>query len=166
MIYSIQSRFLVRSVLDVILRSPLMRVPRVGRIGSVILTLLTGILCNSVNADSICYSPVAEKKGDIGSKRGSLEPFDYKIQVDDGPVVKPASDRSTRYPFSSSNPLVKIYLGNELVESFHIPDQLLAEGRNCVWFYNLYETWSIVETWQAAKLCKCANDLEDESVNA
>jgi hypothetical protein len=75
--------------------------------------------------------------------------------------VKPAAEKSTPYPVSSASPLVKIWLGSRVVESFRISSDMLMEGRNCIYFKNLYETWSIVEPWQAKKLCSCGSSEKD-----
>ena len=108
-------------------------------------------------AGELCFSPVKEREGDKSTKRSFLQPFDYKIQVDDGPVIKPSSESSTPYQFVTDSPMVKIWLGGRVVESFRVPKERLNEGRNCIYFKDLYETWSIVEVWQAKKLCSCAN---------
>lgn len=117
--------------------------------------LLMGVLAMPAQADTLCFSPVKKKRGDISSERPWWKPFDYRVQVNDGPVVKPAEDASTPYDFDSERPLVKIWLGNEIVESFYVTEDMLAEGRNCIVFKNIYETWMIVERWQAEKLCNC-----------
>ena len=114
------------------------------------------ILSPGANAGQLCFSPVKEKQGDRSSKRSWRQSFDYRVQVDNGPVVKPATESSTPYAFSSSEPLVKIWLGDRTVESFRVSRGWLAQGRNCVYFKNLYETWSVVEVWQAKRLCSCS----------
>ena len=124
--------------------------------------LLICLLAVSTQADTLCFSPVQKKKGDIASERPWWKPFDYRVQVDDGPVVKPEEESSTPYDFNSNRPLVKIWLGDEIIESFHVSEDMLTEGRNCIVFKNLYETWMIVERWQAEKLCSC-EPVESES---
>lgn len=109
----------------------------------------------SAAAESLCFSPVKKKRGDIASDRPWWKPFNYRIQVDDGPVIKPEEGSSTSYEFNSERPLVKIWLGDEIVESFYIERDTLTSGRNCIHFNNLYETWRIAELWQAEKLCTC-----------
>ena len=106
-------------------------------------------------ADELCFSSVKEKKGDKSTKRNFFQPFDYKIQVDDGPVIKPSSESSTAHEFSSDSPMVKIWLGNKIVESFRVRKTWLQECRDCIYFKNIYETWSVVEAWHAKKLCSC-----------
>ena len=113
------------------------------------------MLAVTTQADSLCFSPVKKKTGDIDSERPWWKPFDYRVQVDEGPVVKPAEDSSTSYEFDGNQPMVKIWLGDEVVESFHVTEEMLAEGRNCIVFKNIYETWMVVEPWQAEKLCTC-----------
>jgi len=49
-----------------------------------------------------------------------------------------------------------ISFGDKVVESFRVSAQWLEQGRNCVYFKSIYETWSVVEAWQAEKLCSCA----------
>ena len=106
-------------------------------------------------ADELCFSPVKEKKGDKSTNRSFFQSFDYKIQVDDGPIIKPSSEDSTPYEFDTDTPLVKIWLGGKIVESFRVSQEQLSEGRNCIYFKNQYETWSVAEVWQAKKLCSC-----------
>jgi hypothetical protein len=106
-------------------------------------------------ADFLCFSPVKENKGDKNTKRSFWQSFDYKVQVDDGPIIVPSKNEGTMYETSSKSPLVKIYLGGKITESFRVKPEWLKEGRNCIYFKNLYETWSVVEKWQADKLCKC-----------
>lgn len=112
-------------------------------------------LAAPVHAGYLCFSPVKKKKGDIATDRPWWKPFNYRVQVDDGPVVKPEADSSTSYDFDSQRPLVRIYLGDKVVESFAVSEEMLSAGRNCIYFNNLYESWSIVEDWQAEKLCMC-----------
>ncbi len=111
--------------------------------------------------DTLCFSPVKEKPGDKApDNRSWLEPFDYRVQVDDGPIIEPAEDTSTPYEFDSEQPLVKIWLGDELVESFYVSSEDLADGRNCLWFYSMYETWSITDQ----RSCSCDEaDTENPS---
>ena len=120
-----------------------------------IILILLILISSQVKAGELCFSPVKERKGDKSTKRSFFQPFDYRIQVDDGPVVKPSSESSTSYEFSSDSPMVKIYLGDKIVESFRVRKEWLEEGRNCIYFKNMYETWSVVEAWQAKKLCSC-----------
>lgn len=110
---------------------------------------------SSALGDTLCFSPVKERVGDRSSDRSFWQSFKYRIQVDDGPVIVPSSEASTPYEFSTEKPLVKIWLGDEIVESFYVREEWLAEGRTCIYFKNQYETWSVVEKWQAEKLCKC-----------
>ena len=117
--------------------------------------LLVCLFAVSVHADTLCFSPVKKKRGDISSDRPWWKPFNYRVQVDDGPVVKPEKDSSTSYGFDSERPQVKIWLGDEIVESFYVERDMLSSGRNCIHFNNLYETWRIAELWQVEKLCTC-----------
>jgi len=110
---------------------------------------------SSLYAESLCFSPVKEKPGDKDTKRLFWQAFDYKVQVDEGPIVTPSETESTKYKLSTQKPLVKILLGERVVESFYVKPEWLAEGRNCIYFKNIYETWSVVEKWQADKLCTC-----------
>ncbi len=114
-------------------------------------------------AGSLCFSPVRKKNGDISSDRPWWKPFNYRVQVNDGPVVKPEAVSSTTYEFDGERPLVRIYLGNKVVESFHFEQDMLLSGRNCVYFNNLYETWSIAELWQVKKLCTCEAKTPDSN---
>lgn len=107
------------------------------------------------NADALCFSPVKEKEGDKSTKRSFLQSFDYQVQVDSGPIIKPSETESTKYEIATKSPLVKIILSGDVVESFYVKSEWLEQGRNCIYFKNLYETWSVVEKWQAKKLCKC-----------
>ena len=109
-------------------------------------------------AGELCFSPVKERAGDKSTKRSFFQSFDYKVQVDDGPIIKPSSENSTPYKFNSDSPMVKIWLGGKIVESFRVSKEWLDQGRNCIYFKNLYETWSVVEQWQAEKLCSCTTD--------
>ncbi len=111
--------------------------------------------CSSATADTLCFSPVAKKSGDISSDRPWWVRFDYRIQVDNGPVIKPSPEDSTPYDFSTDSPLVKIWLGDDIKESFRVTREALADGRYCIYFNNLYESWSIAEKWQVDKLCSC-----------
>ncbi len=114
------------------------------------------MFASTTHAEYLCFSPVKENKIEKGStKRSFGQAFDYKVQVDDGPVVIPSETESTKYEITSDNPMVKIYLGDKIVESFRVKHEWLQKGRNCIYFKNLYETWSIVEKWQADKLCGC-----------
>lgn len=116
---------------------------------------LLALLAIPAQADTLCFSPVKKKTGDIASDRPWWKPFNYRVQVDDGQIIKPATDSSTSYDFDTSSPLVRIFLGKEAVESFQVPEDHLSAGRNCIYFNNLYETWSIAELWQVEKLCSC-----------
>jgi len=109
----------------------------------------------SASAGTLCFSPVKEKAGDKSTERGLWQSFNYRVQIDDGPVVTPSAEASTPYAFTSQDPLVKIWLGRIVVESFRVSRSQIAEGRDCIYFKNLYETWSVVEAWQARKLCSC-----------
>ena len=106
-------------------------------------------------SETLCFSPVKEKKGDKSTDRGAFQSFDYKVQVNDGPIIVPSENSSTSYEYFGSNPLVKIWLGNKIFKSFEVKQEWLEEGRTCIYFKNLYETWSVVEKWQAKKLCSC-----------
>jgi hypothetical protein len=120
----------------------------------VLLTLITGV--PPAFGGTLCFSPVQEKEGDVASDHRSWwQPFDYRVQVDDGPVVVPSAEESTPYSYTNDEPLVKIWLGGKVVESFRIDKDWLAEGRNCIYFKNLYETWTVAEKWQAERLCSC-----------
>ena len=120
-------------------------------IAIIFLLMFSGLL----QAESLCFSPVKERKGDKSTKREKSQAFDYRVQVDAGPIIVPSSEESTKYEIHSEKPLVKIRLGEKVVESFHISRKMLDEGRNCIYFKNIYETWSVVEKWQAEKLCSC-----------
>jgi hypothetical protein len=109
----------------------------------------------SGQAGYLCFSPVKEKEGDKSTERTFWQAFDYRVQVDNGPVVVPSETKSTRYEITNDNPRVKIFLGDELVESFRIKPEWLKQGRNCIYFKKIYETWSVVEKWQADRLCGC-----------
>lgn len=117
--------------------------------------LLLCLLVTSAHGDTMCFGPVKKKSGDVSSERPWWVPFDYRVQIDGGPIVKPSAKTSTPYDFSSESPLVKIWLGDEIVESFRVPEEVFKDGRNCIYFKNLYETWSIAEKWQTNKLCSC-----------
>ena len=117
--------------------------------------LLLLCIASISHAESLCFSPVKEKSGDKDTKRSFWQSFDYKVQIDDGPIIIPSKTESTKYAISSKKPLVKIYLGEKVVESFYVEPEWIAEGRNCIYFKNIYETWSVVEEWQAKKLCTC-----------
>lgn len=117
--------------------------------------LLLLLFSSSLEAESLCFSPVKEKSGDKDTHRSFWQAFDYKVQVDDGPVIIPSETKSTKYEILTKKPLVKIILGNKVIESFHIKAEWLKEGRNCIYFENMYETWALVEKWQAKKLCSC-----------
>lgn len=112
-------------------------------------------LTSASHAESLYFSPVKEKPGDKDTKRSFWQAFDYKVQVDDGPIITPSETNSTKYTISTQKPLVKVFLGKKVVESFYVEPEWLAEGRNCIYFKNIYETWSVVEKWQAKKLCTC-----------
>ena len=122
---------------------------------NILILLMLLLISATVIADELCFSPVKEKKGDKSTKRKFFQSFDYKIQVDDGPIIKPSSEDSTSYEFHTDSPVVKIWLSGKVVESFRVSKDLLSEGRNCIYFKNMYETWSVVEAWQAKKLCSC-----------
>lgn len=109
-------------------------------------------------AGELCFSPVKEKKGDKSTKRSFFQPFDYEVQVDDGLIIKPFAEKSTPYPYSSKSPVVKIWLDDEITESFRIREEWLKSGRNCIYFKNIYETWSVAEVWQTQKLCSCSSN--------
>ena len=116
------------------------------------------IFAPNAHAEHLCFSAVKEFRGDKGStKRTFWQAFDYKVQVDDGPIVVPSDSKSMKYEIYSDSPMVKIYLGDKIVESFRVKQEWLKEGRNCIYFKNRYETWSVVEKWQANKLCNCNN---------
>jgi hypothetical protein len=102
-----------------------------------IIILLAVLISSSALAGELCFSPVKERKGDKSTKRSFFQSFDYKIQVDDGPVIKPPSESSTPYRFVTDSPMVKIWLGGKIVESFRVPQKWLNEGRNCIYFKNL-----------------------------
>ncbi len=119
------------------------------------LLFIVCIFSISAIADELCFSPVKEREGDKSTKRGFFQKFDYRVQVDNGKILKPSPNKSTPYPFKSSEPLVTIWLGDKKVESFQVTREKLKEGRNCIYFKNMYETWSIAERWQANKLCTC-----------
>ena len=119
------------------------------------LLLIIYLLASTAMAGELCFSPVKEFKG---MPRNPSQPFDYKIQVDDGPVVKPSSEKCTSYEFSTESPMVKIWRGDKIVESFRVKKEWLEEGRNCIYFKNMYETWSVVALWQAKRLCSCTNE--------
>lgn len=106
--------------------------------------------------ESLCFSPVAEKEGDKNSERKWWQAFDYRVQLDDGPVIKPSPTVSTSYEYSSELPVVKIWFDGKVVQSFKYQKQWLDAGRDCIYFKSVYETWSVVEKWQAEKLCACA----------
>ena len=121
------------------------------------LLVSVSVLAMQVRAETLCFSPVREKAGDKSTTRTWSQPFDYQVQIDDGPVIKPSADKSTSYEFRSNDPYVKIWLGDRVVESFRVPRAQIIEGRDCIYFKNLYETWSVVETRQAKKFCSCAH---------
>ena len=73
------------------------------------------LLVATAQADHLCFSPVKEKQGDKSTKRPFWQSFDYKIQVDNGPLVVPSEEESTKYEITSDNPMVKIYLGNKII---------------------------------------------------
>jgi hypothetical protein len=117
---------------------------------------LVTLMANSAHGSSLCFGPVKEKKGDVASEHRSFsQPFDYRVQVGNGAAVTPSSEGSTRFQFSSAEPLVKIWLGGKVVDSFRMKKQWLTDGRNCIYFEDLYETWIVAEKWQARLLCKC-----------
>ena len=105
---------------------------------------------------SLCFSPVKEKEGDFDSKHRSWgQSFDYRVQVDNGPLVVPSSEAGTTYNYSSDSPLVKIWLGEKIVESFYVKEEWLAEGKSCIYFMNLYETWLVRKRTQLGTFCGC-----------
>ena len=105
---------------------------------------------------SLCFSPVKEKKGDVASdNRSWWQTFDYRVQVDNGPIIIPSSESSTVYNFTSESPLVKIRLGDKIVESFYVKKEWLAESKSCIYFKNIYETWSVSKRTQPGTLCGC-----------
>lgn len=80
----------------------------------------------------LCFGPVKEKKGDKSNKPSFFQCFECKIQVDDGPKLTPPSKGSTPYPFNSESPIVKIWLGGKVVESFQVSKDMLEQGRDCI----------------------------------
>ncbi len=122
-----------------------------------LLTILILVLVMpSAFSATLCFSPVKEKKGDIDSKHRSWwQSFDYRVQVDDGSVIVPSSEASSTYDYTSESPLVKIWLGDKIVESFYIKREWLAEGKSCIYFKNIYETWSVTKRTQAGSFCGC-----------
>ena len=113
--------------------------------------------CIYAGDHQICFSPVAERHGEIGVpiEKGQPHIFDYSIQLDNGPIIKPSSTQSTSYKYTTEEPMVKIYNAGKLVASFKIHKSFIQEGRNCVLFSNFYETWQIAEKWQAKIFCGC-----------
>src|SRR5688572_28596118 len=74
--------------------------------------ILIFIFSQPVIAESLCFSPVKEKKGDKSTDRSWWQGFNYKVQVDDGPVITPSSENSTLYEYVTKSPMVKIWLGS------------------------------------------------------
>lgn len=124
---------------------------------STFIALLLFTSCLFADSHEICFSPVSKRHGERGVpiEPGKPHIFDYSIQLDDGPVIKPSSTQSTSYKYTTEEPMMKIYNAGKLVASFKIHKSLIQEGRNCVLFNNFYETWQIAEKWQAKKLCGC-----------
>lgn len=92
------------------------------------------IFTATAQADYLCFSPVKEKEGDKNTKRSFWQSFDYKVQVDSGPIVVPFKNKSTKYEINNNNPMVKIYLGNEVIESFRFKPEWVKKGKNCIYF--------------------------------
>ena len=67
--------------------------------------LLTGLLicmlAMSTHAETLCFSPVKKKIADIASERPWWKPFNYRVQVDDGPT----SDATLDYTGNALNAL-------------------------------------------------------------
>jgi hypothetical protein len=84
-----------------------------------IITLLALLMyMTSAQVDHLCFSPVKEKKGDKNTNRSFWQAFNYKVQVDNGPIVVPSEAKSTKYEFTNNTHLVKIYLGEKYLNPF------------------------------------------------
>ena len=71
----------------------------------------------SAAAETLCFSPVKKKRGDIASERPWWKPFNFRIQVDDGPFIKPEKDSSASYEFNSERPMVRLRVISSLGKS-------------------------------------------------
>ena len=117
---------------------------------------------NYATEGQFCISKVSKKVGETGVpvKRGVTpldNVFDYKVQINDGPIMKTSNTVSTKYASLAidTEHIVKIYNGSNIVESFKFNYQSYETNSVCLWFYNFYETWSLKDYKYSSTLCSC-----------
>ena len=86
-----------------------------------------------------------------------MPPFDYSIQVGEGPNIKTNQNKGFIYPIESKENryLVKVYNANKLKSSFWLSFEEYETSELCLWFNSLYETWSVWALEKSKHLCDC-----------
>ena len=127
-----------------------------------LLILITAIPSNvaAENTQRLCVSAVAKSSKTIWAEEHGqtpVRPFQYSVQIDDGPIIETDSAKGFEYPIVGPNPrrLIKIRNAGTLAESFWVNFEKFDSAQLCLWFNSLYRTWSIWTLEESRHICAC-----------
>ena len=121
------------------------------------------VICSLLLFANICH---ADNKLCVSSAKESIKrdffmppnkPFDFAVQVDDGPIIKTKRESGFVYPVKNGKDkhLVKVYNEGKVESSFKFSFSQYGANELCMWFKPYYETWSLWKLKDSRHLCDC-----------
>jgi len=100
------------------------------------------------------FSEVDREPG-IGGRR-PRRTYAFAVRFDDGPRVSVPTSAPTSVSLTTGQPhLVRIFDGDELIESFHFTFEARKSSRLCLTYVDFYQTWRLEPAPRRAKWCRC-----------
>lgn len=127
--------------------------------------ILVGLLfANSAWAATgqVCIGPIQEpndEKRQLGNPAGGGRVFDFSIQIGDGEIKALPHKTNVLYGGLDleKRHWVRIRNQGKQVESFRFSFKQKESNSLCLWFGELYETWSLWPQEGSYHLCDCRN---------
>ena len=127
-----------------------------------ILTLLfaCSAYVQAQSSGSVCIAPPARPTAgekSLANSAGGNTITTYAIQIDRKPSVIASNDEAVKISGVSlgRKHLVKIIGDGRVVQSFWFKFSSYKSRELCLWFNELYETWSLWEAKDAGAKCRC-----------
>ena len=108
----------------------------------------------------LCVSSASEHHKNIHLAEISgraVEPLEYSVQIDDGPIVQVLEAGGFEYTLKDPRPRIRVKIRNHgsMAESFWLRLDRYESRQVCLWFKPLYHTWSVWPLEKSRHLCDC-----------
>ena len=128
-------------------------------------TLLAGLLfvqSTWAATGQVCIGPILkpnDEKRELGNPAGGGRVFNFSVQIGDGEIKSLPHETHVLYEGLElgKKHWVRIRNQGKQVESFSFTFEHEDSDSLCLWFSELYETWSLWPQKRSYHLCDCRN---------